>query len=426
MTKAAPLKRANALPCDMLMPGTVRADCIAFQDMEPLPQLSPRMRGEIAGRPLRIAIVASSYNFISDGVALTLNRLVDYLEKHGVKVRVFTPVSNTTAFPAPGTIVPVPSIPLPGRSEYRLAFALPHTEIKAFSPDLIHIALAPDPLGFTTLRTARKLGIPLVASYHTRYETYLKHYWYVAAFETVLKRYLSAYYAKCREVYVPSQSMIDILQAEGQKGKLLLWQRGVDPDQFSPGHRSMQWRSDHDIGPEETVILLVSRLVREKQLGIFSETFHRLTATGVPCRAVIVGDGPERATLERALPQAIFTGFLRGQELSVAYASSDIFVFPSETETFGNVTLEAMASGLACVCADASGSRSLVLDGITGFLARPGDVADFASCVRQLIRDPALRARMAAAARARALMFSWDQTMSSLLDHYKALVRDPA
>ncbi|CAI9121264.1 glycosyltransferase family 4 protein [Brytella acorum] len=424
MTETSTFTWANPLPYDMLAPKPAMTDGNAFHDMESATRLPPHIRGEIAGRPLRIAIVASSYNFISDGVALTLNRLVDHLEKQGVDVRVFTPVSSTTVFPAPGTIVPVPSIPLPGRSEYRLAFALPHAEIKTFSPDLIHIALAPDPLGFTTLRIARKLGVPLVASYHTRYETYLKHYWYVAAFENVLKRYLSSYYANCREVYVPSQSMIDILQADGQKGKLVLWQRGVDPDQFNPGHRSMQWRANHGIDPEETVVLLVARLVREKQLGIFSATLHQLSSDGVPCRAVVVGDGPERAMLERALPQAIFTGFLRGQELSVAYASSDIFVFPSETETFGNVTLEAMASGLVCICADASGSRSLVLDGLTGFLARPGDVAEFAARVEQLIRNPALRTEMAATARARALMFSWDQTMSNLLDHYKALVRD--
>ncbi|WP_307188353.1 glycosyltransferase family 4 protein, partial [Acidomonas methanolica] len=415
---------ANAVKDDVLESLTMIAESVAFRDADSGLEQVPCRRPDIAGRPLRIAIVASSYNFISDGVALTLNRLVGYLEKQGVEVRVFAPVSSTTSFPAPGIIVPVPSIALPGRGEYRLAFALPYDEIKAFSPDLIHIALAPDYLGFTTLRAARKLGIPLVASYHTRYETYLKHYWYVACFETALKRYLSAYYAKCLEIYVPTQSMIDILQADGQKGKLVLWQRGVDSDQFNPGHRSVQWRTDHGIGPEETVILLVSRLVREKQLGVFSETLRKLNDKDVPYRAVVVGDGPERVTLERALPQAIFTGFLRGQELSMAYASSDIFVFPSETETFGNVTLEAMASGLACVCANASGSRSLVLDGVTGFLARPGDAEDFAFRVQQLTLDSTLRAGMAAAGRARALAFSWDQTMSSLLNHYMALVRN--
>ena len=420
----ARLPKADTSSCDTLASETAVVDTVTHRKIGIAARHPLRVREDMTGRPLRIAIVASSYNYISDGVALTLNRLVDYLERQGVDVRIFTPVSKTVAFAAHGTIIPVPSIPLPGRNEYRLAFALPHSEIKAFAPDLIHIALAPDPLGYTTLRVACKLGIPLVASYHTRYETYLKHYWYVAPFETLLKRYLSAYYANCREVYVPSQSMIDILHADGQKGKLVLWRRGVDPVQFNSEHRSMQWRAHYGIGPEETIVLLVSRLVREKQLATFSATLQELSAAGVPYRAVIVGDGPERNDLERALPQAVFTGFLRGAALSTAYASSDIFFFPSETETFGNVTLEAMASGLTCVCADASGSSSLVLNGVTGFLACPGDAADFASRVTQLIRDPALRADMAAAARARALTFSWDETMSNMLDHYKALVRN--
>lgn len=374
---------------------------------------------------LRVAIVASSYNYIRDGVALTMNRLVDYLERQGIEVRVYTPVSKQPAFDYKGTVVPVPSMALPGRGEYRLAFRLSQEEIEAFKPDLIHIALAPDLLGYSTLRIARKLNIPLVASYHTRYETYLKYYSGLSIFIPPLKRYLSRYYASCREVYVPTQSMIDELVAEKQQGNLVLWYRGVDAESFSPANRSAEWRARHGIAPDEIVVLLVSRLVREKQLGVFAATVKALNARNIPVRAVVAGDGPARAELEQMLPDALFLGFLQGADLTTTYASADIFLFPSETETFGNVTLEAMASGLPCVCADATGSKSLIQDGVTGFLARPRDVEEFTAHVAALALDPDRRARMSDAARARALTFSWNETMKGLLARYETIVRKP-
>lgn len=373
--------------------------------------------------PLRVAIVASSYNYIRDGVALTMNRLVGYLESQGVEVRIYTPVSKQPAFDYKGTVIPVPSIALPGRSEYRLAFGLSQEEIEKFKPDLIHVALAPDPLGYSTLRIARKLKIPLVASYHTRYETYLKYYPGLSIFTSPLKKYLSKYYSNCQEIYVPTQSMIDTLVVDNQKGNLILWSRGVDAETFNPVHRSKDWRTRHGISSDEVIVLFVSRLVREKQLGIFASTIKALKARNIPVRPIIAGDGPARAELEREIPDAIFLGFQQGQDLATTYASSDIFLFPSETETFGNVTLEAMASGLPCVCADATGSQSLVQDGVTGFLARPQNVDDFVLHVADIARDPIKRARMSEAARARALTFSWDETMKNLLARYETVVR---
>ncbi|HEY0281623.1 MAG TPA: glycosyltransferase, partial [Rhizomicrobium sp.] len=141
---------------------------------------------------------------------------------------------------------------------------------------------------------------------------------------------------------------------------------------------------------------------------------------------LIVGDGPERTALERQLPRAVFTGFLVGDELARAYASSDAFVFPSETETFGNVTLEAMASGLPCVCADATGSRSLVVHGRTGYLAKPRQAEEFADDIATLALDPEARLKMGAAARERSLGFSWDESMARILGYYKSLAGAPA
>ena len=380
------------------------------------------------GRRLRIALITGSYDYIKDGVALTLNRLVRYLEDHGVEVLVFAPTAAKPAFAHAGTVVSIPSIALPARPEYRLALGMPRSarqKLKEFGPDIIHIAV-PDLLGHRALKLAQQWNIPAVASYHTRYETYLKHYWYVAALTGLVTHTLRRFYAACREVYVPSLSMAQTLRADGLKDNFRIWPRGIDHVRFDPAKRSAQWRTRHGIGASELVMLHVSRLVREKRIDVLAGTARRLQALGIPHRFVIVGDGPGRAALESAVPHAIFTGFLDGEALAAAYASSDIFLFPSETESFGNVTLEAMASGLPCVCADATGSRSLVVADVTGLLACPGSVEQFADHIATLAGDNVLRQRMGAAARARSFEFSWDETMARILGYYETLPAEAA
>jgi phosphatidylinositol alpha 1,6-mannosyltransferase len=370
---------------------------------------------------MRIALVTSSYNYIADGVALTLNRLVGYLERQGVEVLVFTPTAEKPAFTHSGTIAPVPSMPLPGRPEYRFVLRMPggvKQQLLDFKPDIIHIAV-PDFLGHAALSLARANGVPAVATYHTRYETYLRHYWYLAPFEGLLTRILRRFYGACREVYVPSDSTRDVLLADGLKNNFKPWPRGIETDRFNPSKRSAAWRTQLGIGENELVVLHVSRLVREKRLDMLTAVLKQVT---VPHRVVIVGDGPDRPFVEQQLPHAIFTGFATGEDLTAAYASSDIFFFPSDSESFGNVTLEAMSSGLPCVCADATGSRSLVVDGQTGFLAPSNEAASFARHITTLIQDAGLRAAMGQAARARALTFSWDETLARMLGYYRALL----
>jgi glycosyltransferase involved in cell wall biosynthesis len=377
-------------------------------------------------RALRVALVTSSYNFIKDGVALTLNRLVGYLEQQGVEVLVFAPVAAQPAFPHAGTVVPVPSVALPFRQEYRLALGLgpARRTLSEFAPDIIHIAV-PDLLGLDALRLARQQHIPAVASYHTRYETYLRHYWYLAPFTELLARHLRRFYAACREVYVPSESVRDALLADGLKNNFRQWPRGIDTARFSPDRRSTAWRARWGIAPDEPVVLHVSRLVREKRLDSLTQTLQRLDRSGIAHRVVIVGEGPDRGFAEAALPNAIFTGFMDGDALAEAYASSDVFFFPSDSESFGNVTLEAMASSLPCVCADATGSRSLVVAGETGFLAPPEDTGTLAGHIVALLNDAGLRGRMGAAARARAMTFGWDETLARLLGYYHELLLAP-
>lgn len=373
------------------------------------------------GRPpaKRVALFAGAYNHIADGVSLTLNRLVDYLERQGVEVRVFAPTVDDPPLDHAGTLVPVPSIPVPGRSEYRLTLGITPSvreELEAFDPTLYHVA-TPDLLGRHALSFAKASGVPVVASYHTHFSSYLKYY-HLDLFEPAVWKYLRRFYEQCEQIYVPSTAMADILRDHGITKGLRLWQRGVNTDQFSPDHRSLSWRRAHGIDDDEVVVTFVSRLVWEKGLDVYADVIERLERQSVPHRSLVVGDGPARDELEARLTNTLFTGFLEGSDLARAYASSDVFLFPSDTETFGNVTLEAMASGLPTICAEAVGSRDLVEDGTTGMLCPPGDVDVFTDVTRRLILDASLRHRMGTAAHERAQDFRWDAILAQMNRYY--------
>jgi len=379
--------------------------------------------GPAADGPLRVALFSGNYNYIRDGANLALNRLVGYLLRRGAEVLVFSPTVKNPAFPPTGELISVPSLPVPGRGEYRVALGLPGSvkrRLDAFQPHIVHLS-APDRLGYKAQQFALSRNWPVVASVHTRFDTYLKYY----GLQFLLdwgQGYLRNFYGRCRHIYVPSQSMAEALQADGVHGDMRIWARGVDHAAFSPAHRSDALRAQWGVDEHRPAVAFVSRLVTEKGLDCLVETFNRLAARGLSFRPIIVGDGPERADLEARLPDAVFTGFLSGQALAEAYASADVFFFPSATETFGNVTLEAMASGLPAVCADATGSRSLVADGVTGALCPIGDVNAFADAIERLLARPADRAGMGAAGRARAMEFSWDAQLAQVYASYREIV----
>ena len=378
----------------------------------------------------RIALFTGAYNYISDGVTLTLNRLVTYLERHGAETLIFSP---TTKSPPPikhaGTLVSVPSIPFPGRADYRLAIGLPRkarARLKAFDPDLIHIA-TPDYMGSKALLWARAQDVPVVTSFHTHFGAYMKYfvsyhkYYRMDLLESTAWRYGRWFYPQCEHIYVPTLSIADELRSRGISNGLRLWPRGVDTSFFNPSKRSSGWRQTLGIKDDEVVVTFVSRLVWEKGLHVFADVVEALEKRGLRHRSMIVGDGPARAKLEERLPNTLFTGHLRGEALARAYASADVFLFPSDTETFGNVTLEAMASGLPTVCADAPGSNALVNDGETGFLAQPGDAAGFLEAVERLVTDPALRREMGRQALARARTYEWEEAMARIASYYEEI-----
>jgi glycosyltransferase involved in cell wall biosynthesis len=374
---------------------------------------------------LRVALFTGNYNYIKDGVALTLNRLVAFLEARGVPVLVFAPVAKEPAFASVGELVPVPSVPIPGRPEYRIALGLSREARRRFDdfrPTLVHIAV-PDILGYQALKLAERRGIPVVASYHTRYDTYLRFYG-LGFLERLGQRYLRKFYNRVRRVYPPSESMAEIIRREGQSRHVEIWARGVESDLFSPAKRDMAWRRALGIGDDEVAVSFAGRLVKEKNVAIYMRVMNALTSRGLKVKPLVIGDGPEMAAMKAGLRNGVFAGFLHGEELARAYASSDVFFFPSESETFGNVTLEAMASGLPAVNAIASGSNSLIVEGVTGHLVSARDEAGLAARIETLVTDAAMRQRMGEAARARALEFSWEAILSGLLESYRRVLRE--
>lgn len=376
-------------------------------------------------RKLRVALFSGNYNYVMDGPVRALNMLVAFLERAGHNVLVFAPTSKKPAFEHSGTLVSVPSFALPGRrSEYRAGLGLrgkARRALEVFKPDLIHIA-APDYTGYRALKYAQKHAIPVVASFHTRFDTYPRYYG-MRWLEGYLTQYLRHFYNRCEHVYAPSQSMAEELKRDCIGRDIRLWTRGVDGKLFHPSRRDLDWRRANGFDDDDVVVAFVGRLVLEKGIDIFVEAFKKARDTTPRLKALIVGDGPERETFAKLLPEGVFAGYLQGEDLARAYASADMFFNPSITETFGNVTLEAMASGLPSIGAAAAGSRSLIEDGVTGFLAEPA-MESFAEKVAGLGADAELRGRMGATARERSEQYCWDAVLAELVSHYQEAVAD--
>jgi len=381
--------------------------------MEPMPYNTHTFK------PKRIALFSGSYNYVMDGPVRALNKLVAFLENEGIEVLVFAPTAKEAAFKHSGTLVSVPSIALPGRGEYRIAFGLPkkqRRQLEAFKPDMIHLS-SPDFLGWAAVRWANQHNIPAVASFHTRFDTYPRYY-HMAWLEKYVTACMRRFYHKCEQIYAPSQCMVSVLKAQDMAKDIRIWSRGVDTGLFNPEKRNLSWRRAQGVEDDEVLLAFVGRLVLEKGLDVFANTLDRLTELGIKHKALIVGDGPEKDRFTTRLPNAVFTGYLKGEQLATAYASADIFFNASITETFGNVTLEAMACGLPAICADATGSRSLVDHEKTGYLVTPGDIAAFTKQITKLINDAPLRRKFAAAALEKGQSYSWHSILNQLLNQY--------
>ncbi|MEQ1542801.1 MAG: glycosyltransferase family 1 protein [Novosphingobium sp.] len=376
---------------------------------------------------LRIALFSGNYNMTTDGANRALNRLVEYLLRQGAQIRVYSPTIAEPAFPPMGDLVSVPSLAIPGRSEYRLPVALSprvRRDLAAFGPNVVHVS-SPDITAHRAVTWARRRGLPVLSSVHTRFDTYPRYYnlaWAEPALTAVLRRF----YRRCDALVTPSESMAQVLRDQRMNYDIGIWSRGVDRTVFNPQRRDLAWRQGLGIADGEVTIGFLGRLVMEKGLDVVSDTIDELRNREIPHRVLVVGEGPARAWFEARLPDAVFAGFQGGADLGRAVASMDVLFNPSITETFGNVTLEAMACGLPVVAAAATGSESLVDDRRSGRLVRPGAIHHFAEALRSYIEQPDLRAAHGAAGEARSMHFSWDRINQAVADTYLRLIRQKA
>lgn len=372
---------------------------------------------------LRIALFSGNYNYVRDGANQALNRLVEYLLRQGAQVRVYAPTVDEPAFEPQGDLVDVPSVAIPGRAEYRIPLGLSkenRVDLEAFRPNIVHTS-SPDPTGHAALKWARKRNIPVLASVHTRFETYPRYYG-LGFTEPWIEAILRRFYNRCDGLVAPSQSQIETLREQGMHDDISIWSRGVDRTIFSSDKRDLEWRRSLGIGDDDIAIVFLGRLVMEKGLDIFSETIVQLRKKQLPHKVLVIGDGPARGWFEKALPGGIFAGFQTGADLGRALASGDIFFNPSVTETFGNVTLEAMACGLPVVASAATGSKSLVIDGKSGGLVENGTANCFADAIAPYLSDTSLCKAHGAAGEKRSLEYSWDAINQAVADTYIRLI----
>lgn len=288
-------------------------------------------------------------------------------------------------------------------------------DVEAFKPDLVHLS-APDLLGSAALRLGRSLKVPVVASLHTLFDTYLDYYG-LGRLRPLARRQLWKFYGACDYVMAPTEAIGDELRAHNPTARVRTWARGVDPELFHPGQRNEAWRLSHGFDPDRPVIVFLGRIVMEKGLAAFAETIRMIEAAGHAPQVLVIGDGPARGWFEERLPGAVFAGFLSGEALATALASGDIFLNPSTTETFGNVNLEAMACGLAMVCADAPNTRALLRHGRNARLCVDQPSA-YAEAMTELILAPDLRRRLGAAALERSAAYRWTEILDEVVEVY--------
>lgn len=373
---------------------------------------------------LRIALFSGNYNIVRDGPTQALNRLVGYLLRQGATVRVYAPTVAEPAHPATGDLISVPAMPIPGRSEYKLTWGLPPSvrkDLADFAPNVIHVS-SPDPAGHRAVTWARRRNVPILASVHTRFETYPRYY-NLAFLEPLIEALLRRFYRRCDALVAPAESMAQVLREQRMNYDVSIWSRGVDREIFDPSRRDLAWRRGLGIADGEVAIGFLGRLVMEKGLDVFSDTIDELSRRGIAHKVLVIGEGPARSWFEARLPNAVFAGFQGGADLGRAVASMDVLFNPSVTETFGNVTLEAMACGVPVVAAEATGSESLVDDQVSGRLIRPGAVHHFAEALRCYVEEPEVRTRHGAAGELRSREFSWDAINQAVADTYVRLIR---
>ncbi|WP_338788881.1 glycosyltransferase family 1 protein [Metabacillus sp. FJAT-53654] len=368
---------------------------------------------------MRIAIFTDTFAPDVNGVARTLKRFTDHLESNGYEYRVFAPIStNENLFSS--HIHRFASLPFFLYPECRLA--LPNmlqvkAELQRFKPDLIHVA-TPFNIGLCGLHYAKKLNIPIVGSYHTDFDQYLQYY-DLQFLSKFLWKYMHWFHKPLRKIFVPSNETMEQLKRKGFSN-IRIWGRGVDCSLFHPNYSNQRIREQYGI-KEKYILSYVGRLAPEKDIETLMKIcLHLPEEIRNQIHWIIVGDGPSKEEMVKAAPENMtFAGFLNGESLAEIYANSDLFIFPSPTETFGNVVLEALATGTPVIGANSGGVKNIINQEVTGYLCEPKNVEQFNQAIIHLLENHALRQKMGETARKYALSQTWDQIFDGLLKEYE-------
>jgi phosphatidylinositol alpha 1,6-mannosyltransferase len=370
---------------------------------------------------MRIAYFNANLKVGQDGVTRVIYKMID-----GALARNHEAIAITSLLPEPSQqpvpMYKVPSMVLPLQKAYRIA--IPGYQsfariLDQFQPDILHIN-SPCTLGFGAVKYAKHFGVPVVATYHTHFPTYPRYY-NMTKLEDLVWRITRNLYNKVDRTLVPTRPILNEL-TENNIQRLQYLPNGVDTGLFKPERRNNSWRAQFG-GGSKPIVLFVSRLVWEKDLRALANAYQQLKAKRNDFEMVIVGDGHARTEFEEMLPGAHFLGYQSGVTLAESFASADIFVFPSTTETFGLVTLEAMASGVTPVAAKMGGATEIIEEGTSGLFAKPLDGADLAQKVEWLLDRPNVRQTMSQQAHRRAQEYRWESILSRLFTTYEDVIR---
>jgi phosphatidylinositol alpha 1,6-mannosyltransferase len=371
---------------------------------------------------MKIAIFTDTFYPQVNGVANTLNRLGEYLESSNIEYLFMAPESQKEQ-DLPYNILSFFSTPFILYPECR--FTLPNMpllnkRLDAFKPDVIFL-MTEFNVGLMGLRYAKRKNLPVISNYSTNFSSILQSY-HLGIFENALNAYLGAFHNAADQTVTPSDESRKVLHQLGVN-KVSIFDRGINTEAFSPKHRSKEFRLSTGFD-DRLLLLYVGRLSAEKDLDVLRGAMHKLNEKYKDKIALILtGDGPMKAELEATMPNNVyFTGYKTGQDLSIVYASCDIFAFPSAFETFGNVVMEAHASGLSVVGVNQGGVKNLIDHGTSGFLSKPKDVDDFTLYLEKLILNQDLRESFSVEGKDFALSRSWNSVFSHLFDVFEEVI----
>jgi glycosyltransferase involved in cell wall biosynthesis len=370
-----------------------------------------------ARRSLRVAVVTETYPPEVNGVAATIARAVQGLRDRGHELQLVRPrqdKAETATQDHRFAEVLLRGLPIPRYPQLKMGLPSKRALLRHWSshrPDVVHL-VTEGPLGWSALQAATQLKLPVVSDFRTNFHAYSKHYG-IAWLRNPIMSYLRKFHNRTLCTMVPTEGLRGELVSSGFKS-LRVVSRGVDTNLFDPARRSEALRQSWGAGPQDMVVLCVGRLAAEKNLDVLMQAFNGMLAIDPRAKLVLVGDGPERGVLQQRCPSAIFAGLRRGEDLGAHYASADLFLFPSITETFGNVLPEAMASGLAVVGFDYAAAHQVVRHGDNGLLVTYGDDAAFCAAAQRLAGQGGWVRAMGEQARLTACQMDWGHIVEQI------------